>query len=235
MTLYLSNLEADVQNTTIGPVVERVSARAAKSRVSSLYGSFFKRVLDVSLVVLSLPVVVPLILVMAVFIMIGGGMPFYSQLRIGKGGRHFRIWKLRTMVKNADEQLNTYLEQNPSAHREWLTSQKLKNDPRITRLGRLMRKTSMDELPQLWNVLTGTMSLVGPRPIMIEQEKYYFGRSYYHMRPGITGLWQISDRNDCSFVERVTYDDAYARTVSFATDLRTLLKTVGVVLRATGH
>ena len=139
------------------------------------------------------------------------------------------------MVKNADDQLESYLDANNAARVEWDATQKLKKDPRITRVGRILRKTSMDELPQLWNVLNGSMSLVGPRPMMIEQEQYYYGRSYYELRPGITGLWQISDRNECSFVGRVAFDEAYNRSLSLGTDIGILQKTVGVVMRATGH
>jgi lipopolysaccharide/colanic/teichoic acid biosynthesis glycosyltransferase len=145
------------------------------------------------------------------------------------------MWKLRTMVRNADQHLEAYLAQNPTARREWDATQKLKNDPRITPFGRLLRKTSIDELPQLFNVLNGTMSLVGPRPMMLDQEKYYHGTEYYCMRPGITGLWQVSDRNNCAFRDRVDYDAIYCRELSLKTDLSLLCKTVGVVCRATGH
>ena len=191
--------------------------------------------LDLSLVLIAIPVVLPLVLLLALAVAATGGKPFYSQLRIGKGGRTFRIWKLRTMMHDADAYLEAYLQANPAANAEWAATQKLKNDPRITPLGRILRKTSADELPQLFNVLTGTMSLVGPRPMMVDQQRYYNGQSYYEMRPGITGLWQVSDRNECNFRDRVAFDNAYARTVSLKTDLGLLLRTVSVVCRATGH
>lgn len=139
------------------------------------------------------------------------------------------------MTVDADEVLETFLKANPSARAEWDRHQKLKDDPRITRIGKILRKTSLDELPQFFNVLTGTMSLVGPRPMMLDQEKVYHGTSYYHLRPGVTGFWQISDRNESSFVARVEFDEDYNDRLSLMTDLSTLLKTVSVVIRGTGY
>ena len=164
-----------------------------------------------------------------------GGRAFYSQTRIGRNGRTFRMWKLRTMVPDAEARLREYIATNPAARAEWNATQKLKNDPRITRVGRFLRKSSIDELPQLWNVLTGSMSLVGPRPMMVEQQALYYGHGYYNQRPGITGLWQISDRNESEFAGRVRYDDIYDRCVSLKTDVAILIRTVGVVLRCTGY
>lgn len=227
MTLHLSELSADIE--------EFAAADAAPRSRRSIYRSYIKRVLDIMLVVLSVPIVLPVVLITALLVARDGYSPFYSQMRIGKNGRQFRIWKLRTMINNADAHLETYLAENPEARREWDETQKLKNDPRITRIGRILRKTSLDELPQLWNVLMGSMSLVGPRPMMVDQQKYYRGQSYYNLRPGITGFWQVSDRNNCNFVDRVQYDDEYEKAVSLGTDLQTLRRTVGVVFRGTGY
>ena len=202
---------------------------------NSFYHSYAKRLIDLFLVILSLPAVSLVILGMAVAVALDGGKPFYSQLRVGRNGKTFRIWKIRTMVKDADAKLEAYLDQNPAARAEWDATQKLKNDPRITKVGRILRKTSLDELPQLWNVLTGSMSLIGPRPMMVEQKDQYPGEAYYALRPGITGFWQVSDRNNCDFADRAVYDDDYARQVSFGTDAQVLLKTVKVVMDATGH
>lgn len=204
-------------------------------RIDGLYHSHLKRGLDILLVVVAAPVVLAAILLMAALVTLDGRNPFYSQLRVGRNGKEFRIWKIRTMIPNADTYLQVYLAAHDHARREWDATQKLKQDPRITRVGRVLRKCSMDELPQLWNVLTGSMSLIGPRPMMVCQKEQYPGQSYFQMRPGITGLWQISDRNNCDFVDRAVFDDIYARTVSFVTDLRILLKTMMVVVRATGH
>jgi lipopolysaccharide/colanic/teichoic acid biosynthesis glycosyltransferase len=139
------------------------------------------------------------------------------------------------MVMDAEARMAAHLARDPAARAEWEETQKLKADPRVTPIGRLIRKTSLDELPQLWNVLMGDMSLVGPRPMMPEQARLYPGRAYYSLRPGITGFWQISSRNETSFAGRAAYDTRYARRISFATDLGVLLATVRVVLRGTGY
>ena len=201
---------------------------------TGLYRNLGKRVLDTALILLSAPIIVPIVLAIAILVARDGGKPFYSQKRIGKGGHTFNIWKLRTMVDNADAVLEAYLEQNPAMRREWDTKQKLLDDPRVTRLGRFLRKCSIDELPQLLNVLRGDMSLVGPRPMMVDQKKLYHGVDYYDVRPGITGFWQISDRNETSFADRVFYDARYNNKLSLKTDVKILLATVNVVLRGTG-
>ena len=211
------------------PVLDSVDT----SRIQ-LYRAFFKRLMDILLVLISAPLVVPLVGFLALLVALNGGQPFYSQLRVGRGGRTFRIWKLRTMVKGSDKRLKDYLDENPEALREWNKMQKLQDDPRITGLGRMLRKSSLDELPQLLNVLCGSMALVGPRPMMPEQKFLYDGTAYFKLRPGITGPWQISDRNTCSFAKRVRYDENYDQDLSFWTDLRILAKTVLVVLRGTG-
>jgi len=218
-----------------GDVAVREVSPLTKVPSKSLYRTVFKRALDVGFILLALPVVGPMILIMALLAALDGHNPFYSQLRVGKDGRIFRLWKIRTMTIDADDRLAAYLKANPAANEEWEKHQKLKKDPRITPIGRLLRKTSLDELPQLINVLQGSMSLVGPRPMMPEQEKYYYGSAYYTMRPGITGFWQISDRNESSFCGRVGHDDAYSERMSFGTDISTLLKTVLVVFKGTGY
>jgi lipopolysaccharide/colanic/teichoic acid biosynthesis glycosyltransferase len=194
-----------------------------------------KRIADICLVLISLPGVLPLIVALAILIALQGGRPFYYQDRIGQNGRIFRMWKFRTMIRDAKEALAYHLESDPLALAEWESTQKLKSDPRITRIGRILRKSSLDELPQLWNVLKGDMSLVGPRPMMPEQVSLYPGKAYYALRPGITGLWQVSKRNDGCFADRAHFDTEYERTVSLGTDIRLLLATVAVVLRGTGY
>lgn len=199
-----------------------------------VYGAFGKPLLDRLLVILSLPVVLPLLGLLALVVALDGGAPFYRQKRIGRGGAEFRILKLRTMIAGADRVLEQYLRDNPEARREWEHKQKLRDDPRITRVGWFLRKTSLDELPQLWNVLKGDMSLVGPRPMMVDQKDLYPGKLYYRLRPGITGPWQVSDRNTTDFSDRVFYDADYYRNLSLPLDLVLLVRTVGVVLRGTG-
>lgn len=139
------------------------------------------------------------------------------------------------MVKDADARLETHLASDNAARGEWDTTQKLKADPRITPFGRFLRKSSFDELPQLWNVLKGDMSLVGPRPMMPEQAPLYPGEAYYTLRPGITGLWQVSERNATAFADRAHYDTRYEQSLSLVTDLRILMATIRVVLRGTGY
>ena len=204
-------------------------------RPVGLYRGFFKRFLDILLVLLSAPFVLPVVLLLGLMIARDGGSAFYSQERVGRGGRVFRLWKLRSMVVDADAKLEAYLATDPAARAEWDEHQKLKDDPRITRAGRLIRKASLDELPQLWNVLTGDMSLVGPRPMMPFQRELYPGRDYYKMRPGLTGFWQISDRNHTTFAARAAYDTQYRRRQSLLTDLYVMLATVWVVIRGTGY
>lgn len=194
-----------------------------------------KRMLDIALVAVFLPVYLPVIALAALVLFVEGGNPFYRQERLGRNGERFSILKLRTMVRDADARLQALLAENPEMKREWDVSQKLKSDPRVTRVGALLRRASLDELPQLWNVLIGQMSLVGPRPMMPEQLPLYGDPAdYFAVRPGITGLWQVARRNEGSFAERVQYDTAYARDLSLSTDLRILWQTIGVVLRRTG-
>lgn len=198
------------------------------------YQALGKRVLDVFLVLMMAPMVMLVVGVMAVIGALDGKSPFYLQKRVGRNGQIFKMVKMRSMIPNAEAVLADYLSQNPEARREWNAHQKLSNDPRITRFGHLIRRTSLDELPQLLNVLKGEMSLVGPRPMLCEQRAIYPGTEYYAMRPGITGYWQTSVRNESEFRDRAKFDAAYFHDQSFMTDLKVLLATVGVVLKATG-
>jgi exopolysaccharide production protein ExoY len=206
----------------------------ASVKRAGVYRNVFKRILDVAAIVLAVPVVVPVVGALALCVAAEGGNPFYTQMRIGQNGKKFRMWKLRSMVLDADARMHEYLESNPSARAEWDKTQKLQNDPRITGFGRFLRKSSMDELPQLWNVLKGDMSLVGPRPMMISQQLMYPGTAYYALRPGITGFWQTAGRNRTTFEARAEYDTAYDEKLSLRTDLGILVNTVSVVLKGTG-
>jgi lipopolysaccharide/colanic/teichoic acid biosynthesis glycosyltransferase len=198
------------------------------------YARFIKRAVDVTAIVLMLPVILPIIALCYVLIRRDGGPAFYSQERIGKNGETFICWKLRSMVVDAEARLDEYLAQNPEAKAEWDLNQKLLNDPRITRVGSFIRKMSIDELPQLFCVLKGDMSLVGPRPFMPDQQDLYPGRAYYDLRPGLTGLWQVSDRHESTFASRAGFDNNYAADLSLKGDVSILMRTVGVVLRGTG-
>jgi exopolysaccharide production protein ExoY len=219
------------------PAGQPVDAHFAPSQTArrGLYRCGTKRLFDVTAVVLAAPVIVPLIIGLVVAVALDGGQPFYTQDRVGRAGRTFRMWKLRSMVRDADARLEAHLAADPAARQEWDATQKLKNDPRITRLGRFLRRSSLDELPQLWNVVTGDMSLVGPRPMMVNQTALYPGTAYYALRPGITGLWQIAGRNRTTFAARAEFDTAYEAKVSLRGDMSILWRTVSVVVNATGY
>jgi undecaprenyl-phosphate galactose phosphotransferase len=178
----------------------------------------------------------PVLLILAVKIKRDGGPAFYAQKRVGQDGKIFKCYKLRSMIHNADEVLERYLEENPEAKKEWEKDFKLKNDPRITKIGHFIRKTSLDELPQFYNVLKGEMSIVGPRPIVKEEMKFYGSKvgDYLAVKPGITGPWQVSGRNDVSYEKRVQLDSWYANNWSLWTDIKIIFKTVLVVLRRDG-
>jgi lipopolysaccharide/colanic/teichoic acid biosynthesis glycosyltransferase len=187
-----------------------------------------KRALDVFLVVLFSPVLIPPLLIIAAAVRLSSPGPiFFSHRRIRSHGRFFTMWKFRTMCVNSAEVLENHLNANPEARSEWYCTHKLKNDPRITPVGAFLRRASLDELPQLWNVFRGSMSLVGPRPIVAaEVEKYGDGfASYCAVKPGITGLWQVSGRSSTSYEKRVGFDRTYAATWSFSGDLLILCKT----------
>lgn len=204
----------------------------------NIYATVLKRFFDVFLIMLILPVLIPLIAVLWLLVRADGGPGFYAQPRIGRDGTPFKFWKIRTMVVDADRALSDLCARDPDIAREWARDQKLAHDPRITRLGRFLRATSLDELPQALNVLRGDMSLVGPRPFMAEQARLYRaagGRAYFALRPGITGLWQIHGRGRTSFADRVHFDEAYHTSLGLVSDLRLILLTAGVILGRTGQ
>ena len=192
-----------------------------------------KRAMDLVLCAAGAVVLLPLFFALALAVRLDSKGPvFYSQRRIGQGGRGFQMHKFRTMVVDADKKLAECLARDPELAAEWTRDQKLKNDPRVTRVGRILRSTSLDELPQLINVVLGDMTLVGPRPIVdAEKAKYdHHYREYMRVRPGITGLWQISGRNDTSYRERVMLDSFYVSNWTIWFDIWILAKTVPVVL-----
>jgi len=196
-----------------------------------------KRLMDLLLVFAAAPVLLPLVGLIALAVRLdSAGSVFYSQTRIGRRGRHFTAWKFRSMVQHADAVLDQYLAEHPELAEEWHRTQKLKDDPRITRMGKLLRRTSLDELPQLWNVVRGQMSLVGPRPI-IDEEVPKYGRQFElfkQVRPGITGVWQTAGRNNLTYDERVRMDAYYVRNWSIWLDIHLLSRTVLAVLLGRG-
>jgi exopolysaccharide production protein ExoY len=200
-------------------------------------GTSAKRITDIVIASVALVFVFPLLLVVATLIRLqDGGKAVYAQKRYGRNGRTFSCYKLRSMVANADERLQEILATDPEARAEWEEAQKLVNDPRITPLGHFIRKTSIDELPQLINIIRGEMSLVGPRPI-VESEIAKYGeyyRDYCAVRPGLTGLWQVEGRSDTTYEERVQLDVKYASNRTFTGDIMIMLRTVPAVLLSKG-
>lgn len=195
-----------------------------------------KRCFDVVGSVAIITLTSPVLLIIAWLIMRDGGSPIYGHTRIGRDGQPFKCLKFRSMVLKSEEVLNQLLMNDPAARKEWEQDFKLRNDPRITSIGKLLRKTSLDELPQLFNVLKGEMSLVGPRPIIQDElERYKDNKEYYLMaKPGMTGLWQISGRNDVDYDTRVYFDAWYVKNWSLWNDIAILFKTVRVVLKRDG-
>lgn len=195
-----------------------------------------KRVLDVLGVIVLAAVFSPLMFLIAIRMRREGGSIIYKHRRIGRDGRAFECLKFRTMVPNADQVLRELLERDPAIKAEWVRDHKLRSDPRVTRLGRFLRRTSLDELPQLWNVMRGEMSLVGPRPV-VREELLRYGRNvhaYLSAKPGITGLWQVKGRNDTDYRRRVVLDTYYVKNQNLLLDLYILAKTTRVVLGGSG-
>lgn len=203
---------------------------------SVAYDGFLKRGLDIALSILMLPILVPIIALLYICVRSEGGPGFFGHRRVGRDGTEFKCWKIRTMVPDAQARLEALLASDPAARAEWMRDHKLRNDPRVTRLGNFLRRSSLDELPQIWNVLRGEMSLIGPRPVTSpELERYGQHRwAYLSLRPGVTGLWQVSGRNDISYRERVQLDVDYYYNLSLGSDLRILAQTAGAVLNRTG-
>lgn len=192
---------------------------------------------DQILAVVLVIVLSPVLLLLAALIMVADGRPvLFGHYRVGKGGKLFRCWKFRSMYKNSAEMLAELLRTSAEARAEWDRDQKLTHDPRITPIGHFLRKTSLDELPQLFNVIQGDMNLVGPRPIIVaELGRYGLTRwKYLKVRPGMTGLWQVSGRNNTTYEERVELDRYYVDHRSWKLDLTILFKTVWVVVRRDG-
>jgi undecaprenyl-phosphate galactose phosphotransferase len=203
---------------------------------TSSIGYVVKSILDLSVAGLSFVVLLPLFLIVAILVKLDGGPIFFAHPRIGRRGRSFKCYKFRSMRTNSDDLLANMLLSDPEAAAEWKTKRKLRDDPRVTPVGKILRKTSLDELPQLLNVLKMDMSLVGPRPI-VDQELHLYGaeiHKYCSVRPGITGLWQVSGRSETTFSERVEFDVNYTENWSVWLDLKIIVKTVPAVFGGSG-
>lgn len=215
----------------------RQAARSQHSPATLFEYAVLKRAIDILLVLIAAPLLVPVLLLIGISVVLSSPGPvFFSHRRIGIGGTFFSMWKFRTMCVNSAEVLEQHLSAHPEERREWSATHKLRCDPRVTPLGNFLRKSSLDELPQVWNVLTGKMSLVGPRPIVAaEAEKYGEHFPFYlAVRPGITGLWQTSGRSTVSYEERVAMDRRYVETWSLQQDCAILLRTASKVANSEG-
>lgn len=217
-------------------LANRFSPRS-DAEIPPAIGGVFKRGFDVVGALAGIVLLSPLLLMLAALVKFSdGGSVVYGHARVGRNGSVFRCWKFRTMVENGDEVLATYLAANPQEREQWQAIRKLQNDPRVTRIGAVLRKLSLDELPQMVNILTGQMSFVGPRPV-VEDELELYGSAaacYLQSRPGLTGLWQVSGRNDVSYGTRVAFDRHYVENWSFAFDLKILARTVPAVFSSRG-
>lgn len=224
-------------SATRKPFLDFPSPARRDWRHKSFYNRFGKRLFDLVLAIVLLPVLAPVIATLWLLVRRDGGAGFFGHRRVGRGGKVFKCWKIRTMVMDAEPRLIAYLAQNPEAAAEWASEHKLRNDPRITKIGGFLRATSLDELPQIWNVLRGEMSFVGPRPV-VRGELVRYGRkrsAYLAFRPGLTGIWQVSGRNDVSYETRVQMDVEYCKVVSLKEDVALLLKTGKAVIDQTGR
>ena len=233
----------EVKNDTISyenEEIEEIVASKLTDRNESilLLERFIKRTVDFLGGIVGTILLVPITI--AVFIgnkiLKDNGPIFYTQERIGKNGKKFKMYKFRSMVLNADEKLEKYLSENEEARKEYKKYRKLKNDPRITKMGRLLRKTSLDEFPQFINIIKGDMSLVGPRPYLEKEKEEMNGFFKYitSMKPGLTGFWQVNGRNDVTFVDRLDMDMNYYYTRSLKLDAKILYKTVKKVIKREG-
>ncbi|MBQ8679115.1 MAG: undecaprenyl-phosphate galactose phosphotransferase WbaP [Treponema sp.] len=198
---------------------------------------FWKRFIDLFLLLISSPVVLPVVLIVSLIVKISSPGPvFYGHKRTGKNGKEFKCWKFRSMVIDADKQLEKILAENPEMRAEWEKDRKFTNDPRVTKIGKILRKTSIDEIPQFFNILTGEMSFIGPRPVTEPELKKYGNKAQIilSVQPGLSGMWQISGRSDTGYEERVTLDSYYIQNWSVWLDIWIIIKTVYVVLRGKG-
>ena len=196
-----------------------------------------KRVMDLMIAVPLFIFILPLLATIAILIRSQGHGPvIFRQVRCGQGGVPFTCYKFRTMHIDAPKALEELLKRDPKAAAEWEKTQKLQNDPRITRIGRFLRRSSLDELPQLINIIAGDMSVIGPRPVTFDELPRYGSKLAYYMaaRPGVTGLWQVNGRSELTYQQRIDYDAEYAKTWSLVRDIRILIKTVPAVLMSKG-
>lgn len=213
------------------PVSLAISAEQIRHNVVK---RLFDILFSLSILILGFPVFA---LISLLIFLSSKGKIIFGHERVGRGGYTFRCYKFRTMYCDADQRLTKLLNEHPEMKSEWETSFKLKNDPRVTPLGKFLRKTSLDELPQFWNVLKGDLSVVGPRPVVLQELQKFYGPQAHiilSIRPGLTGLWQVSGRNDTSYLERIRLDEEYVRSQSLFLDLKLIIKTLPAMIFSKG-
>lgn len=229
---FMSNVEKNFSRLGF-----EVSRGAKLPHFTNLYQGAGKRIFDIVFVLIAIPFLAPLMIGLVIFLHFSGGQPFFGHTRIGHNGKAFKCWKFRSMVTNGDALLAHTLATDPEARAQWKCSRKLESDPRVTRIGHFLRRSSIDELPQLWNVLKGEMSIVGPRPIPEDELKLYGPHmvDYVKLRPGLTGLWQVNGRGKVDFQTRVKMDVRYKNSLCFWNDFKIIVGTVGAVVGQTGR
>ena len=237
--MQASNELLEDENANIKNKITVIPHKKVKSIISNLIYIFIKRIFDIFVGLIGTLVLVPLTLSITIIRKIkkeDDGPVFYTHLRIGKKGKQFKLYKYRTMCMDADEKLKKYLEENEEAKKEYKKYKKLKKDPRISKLGEVLRTTSIDEFPQFFNVLLGNMSLVGPRPYL-PREKEDMGEYYQNIikcKPGLTCIWQVSGRSSLSFEKRLDLDTEYVHNRSIKLDIKLILKTFSKILKSEG-
>lgn len=231
------SLSSDLSPESVtSPLACRTLSAANDPDIPARKGDLTKRAFDIFGASAMLIALLPIFIIIGCVVLSDGGSAFFGHPRVGRGGRSFRCLKFRSMVPKADVVLAELLAADASAREEWNRDFKLKNDVRVTAVGRFLRKTSLDELPQLWNVLRGDMSLVGPRPIVTKELERYGADAHYYLsvRPGVTGLWQVSGRNNVDYATRVALDVSYVKERSTLLDISILLRTFKVVFEGSG-
>ena len=236
--MRLENSELEYATDTNITSLARLDNDIYKNKINLKLEATLKRTMDIIVSIFGVLALIPITIgiYIANIICKDKGPIFYCQNRIGKNGKIFKMYKFRSMVVGADELLEKYLSENEEARKEFKEYKKLQNDPRVTKVGKFIRKTSIDEIPQFINVLKGQMTLVGPRPYL-EKEKEDMNGYYKYIvscKPGITGLWQVSGRSNCSFAERIDFDMAYYYKNNLKTDIKILFKTVEKILAREG-
>ena len=231
--MIIKTIQRDASVAKAGAAIRQYSAKSEKLRPTTTSKVAFDKVFAVFALAIFSPV---FLVISGLILAFEGRQIFFGHTRIGQNGKPFQCWKFRTMVLDAEQRLEDALRKDPALRQEWNETRKMKNDPRINKLGRFLRKTSLDELPQFWNVLKGEMSVVGPRPVVANELPYYgvHVRDYASVRPGLTGAWQVSGRSNTTYDERVALDVNYIRHGSMWDDMSIILRTFRAILGQSG-